>query len=432
MFVDRAVITIKSGKGGAGAVSFRREPYVPDGGPDGGDGGKGGDVVFIADRSLRTLMDFRYKRRYAAQDGQDGAGRKRFGKSGENLLIKVPPGTVILDEESRLVIRDLVLDGDSVVAAKGGRGGKGNVNFKTSVRQAPNFAETGGFATERKVLLELKLIADVGLIGFPNVGKSTLLAAATSANPKIGNYHFTTTTPNLGVVELYDTSFVMADIPGLIEGAHTGAGLGADFLKHIERTKVLIHVVDVSGSEGRDPAMDLRAINAELKSHTVNLLCKPQLIAANKIDRIDEDGDAYRAFKREAESLGFTVFPVSAAARTGISALMNAAVGELARVEIENREAENEDARAYFDVRRPEDDPHYRDVEIAMDGAVYVLSGRQLLKIFNSTNFNDMGSVRYLYKHLEKCGAADRLKAMGLRDGDAIRIYDFEFVWYDE
>jgi GTP-binding protein len=296
MFVDRAVITIKSGKGGAGAVSFRREPYVPDGGPDGGDGGRGGDVVFLADNSLRTLMDFRYKRRYAAQDGQDGAGRKRFGKNGETLAIKVPPGTVITDEASGLVIGDLVRAGERVVAAKGGRGGKGNVNFKTPVRQAPNFAEAGGFATERRVLLELKLIADVGLIGFPNVGKSTLLSAATSAHPKIGNYPFTTTTPNLGVVELYDTSFVMADIPGLIEGAHTGAGLGTDFLKHIERTKVLIHVVDVSGTEGREPAQDLRTINAELEAYTVNLLCKPQLIAANKIDLIGEESAEYRAF----------------------------------------------------------------------------------------------------------------------------------------
>jgi GTP-binding protein len=432
MFVDRAVITIKSGKGGAGAVSFRREPYVPDGGPDGGDGGRGGDIVFLADRGLRTLMDFRYKRRYAAQDGQDGAGRKRFGKNGESLVIKVPQGTVITDEASGLVIRDLVRDGDSVVAAKGGKGGKGNVNFKTSVRQTPNFAETGGFATERKVLLELKLIADVGLIGFPNVGKSTLLSAATNANPKIGAYPFTTTTPNLGVVELYDTSFVMADIPGLIEGAHAGAGLGTDFLKHIERTKALIHVVDVSGAEGRDPAQDLRTINAELEAHTVNLLCKPQLIAANKIDLIGAESAEYHVFARDAEALGFAVFPVSAATREGVSALINAAAGALARVESEYAETEEALSRAYFNVARPEDDPHYRDIEITMDGPIYVLSGRQLLKIFNSTNFNDMGSVRYLYKHLERCGAADRLKSMGLCDGDTVRICDFAFTWYDE
>jgi GTP-binding protein len=431
MFVDRAIITIKSGKGGAGAVSFRREPYVPDGGPDGGDGGKGGDVVFVADAGLRTLMDFRYKRSYAAQDGQAGASRKRFGKNGENLVIKVPPGTVITDAASGLVIRDLIRDGDSVVAAKGGRGGKGNVNFKTSVRQAPNFAETGGFATERKTLLELKLIADVGLVGFPNVGKSTLLSAATRANPKIGDYHFTTTTPNLGVVELYDTSFVLADIPGLIEGAHTGAGLGMDFLRHIERTKALIHVVDVSGTEGRDPAQDLRAINAELKSYTVNLLCKPQLVAANKIDLIGEESDAYIAFKDEAESLGFTVFPVSAATRSGVSALMNAAAGELAKIESLG-EDETSGPGPLFDVARPEDDPRYREVEITKDGPVFALAGMQLSKIFNSTNFNDMGSVRYLYKHLEKCGAAARLKSMGLQDGDTIRIHDFSFVWYDE
>jgi GTP-binding protein len=431
MFADRALITVKSGKGGAGAVSFRREPYVPDGGPDGGDGGKGGDVVFVADNSLRTLMDFRYKRSYVAQDGQDGARRKRFGKNGEDLVIKVPPGTVIADEASGLVIRDLVHDGDSVVAAKGGRGGKGNVNFKTSVRQAPNFAEAGGFATERRVLLELKLIADVGLLGFPNVGKSTLLSAATSANPKIGNYHFTTTSPNLGVVELHDTSFVLADIPGLIEGAHAGAGLGMDFLRHIERTKVLVHVVDVSGTEGRDPLEDLRAINAELESYTVNLLCKPQLIAANKIDLVGEESEVYRAFKDGAEALGFLVFPVSAATRRGVPALMSAAAGELARFESEPR-ASDDDARALLEIARPEDDPRYREIEISKDGSDFVLAGMQLLKIFNSTNFNDMGSLRYLYKHLVKCGVAERLKSMGLRDGDTIRMYDFSFVWYDE
>jgi GTP-binding protein len=338
---------------------------------------------------------------------------------------------VLTDEESGMVIRDLVNEGDSAIAAKGGRGGKGNVNFKTPVRQAPNFAETGGFATERRVILELTLLADVGLIGFPNVGKSTLLAAATSANPKIGNYHFTTTTPNLGVVELYDTGFVIADIPGLIEGAHAGAGLGIDFLKHIERTKVLIHVVDVSGTEGRNPADDLRMINAELESFTVKLLRKPQLVAANKTDLIGPESEAYTAFRSEAESLGFRVFPISAATGKGVSELMGAAAGELARIERESKDGGDE-IPSYFEIVRPEDDPHYRDVLIRRDGSVYELSGRQLLKIFNSTNFNDMGSVRYLYRHLEKCGAAERLKTMGLRDGDTVRMYDFEFVWYDE
>ncbi|MDY3954763.1 MAG: GTPase ObgE, partial [Anaerovoracaceae bacterium] len=261
MFVDRAKITIRSGKGGNGCVSFRREPFVPEGGPDGGDGGRGGNVIFLADGNMRTLLDFRYKRKYEAENGEDGRKKKQFGKKGEDLIIKVPAGTVVIDDETGLPMYDLVKPGDSFIAAKGGRGGKGNVNFKTPTRQAPNFAEAGGFAKEKTVRLELKLIADVGLIGFPNVGKSTLLSVSTSATPKIANYHFTTLTPNLGVVQIYDSSFVMADIPGLIEGAHEGVGLGLDFLKHVERTRLLIHVIDVSGSEGRDPIEDFEKIN---------------------------------------------------------------------------------------------------------------------------------------------------------------------------
>ena len=264
MFVDRARITVKSGKGGNGCVSFRREPFVPEGGPDGGDGGKGGDVIFEANNSYRTLMDFRYKKNTEAPAGEDGMKKKKYGKSGEDLVIMVPPGTMVIDELTGLVMKDLVHHGDRVVAVKGGKGGKGNVHFKNSVRQAPNFAEAGGAARERTIVLELKLIADVGLLGFPNVGKSTFLSVSTSAKPKIGNYHFTTITPNLGVVHLYDSSFVMADIPGLVEGAHEGTGLGLDFLKHVERTKVLIHVVDIAGSEGRDPIEDFDKINDEL------------------------------------------------------------------------------------------------------------------------------------------------------------------------
>ena len=291
MFVDRAKITIRSGKGGDGAVTFRREPFVPEGGPDGGDGGRGGDVIFQADRNLRTLMDFRYKRKYEAENGQNGMKRNRFGKAGQDLIIKIPMGTVIIDEETGLVMKDLTEDGEKFVAAKGGRGGRGNVNFKNSVRQAPNFAEAGGEAKERKIILEMKLIADVGLVGFPNVGKSSLLSIATSAQPKIANYHFTTIDPNLGVVKIYDDSFVMADIAGIIEGASEGLGLGFRFLKHIERTKVLIHVVDVSGSEGRDPKDDFDKINKELEAYSPKILKKPQLVAANKIDMIDEDSE---------------------------------------------------------------------------------------------------------------------------------------------
>ena len=284
MFVDRAKITIKSGKGGNGAVTFRREPFVPEGGPDGGDGGKGGDVVFLADENLRTLMDFRYKRKYEAEDGQNGMKKNRFGKNGQDLVIKVPVGTMVIDEESGKVMMDMTEHGQSFIAAKGGKGGKGNVRFKTPTRQAPNFAEAGGFAKERNVILEMKLIADVGLVGFPNVGKSSLLAMATSAKPKIANYHFTTIDPNLGVVSIYDSSFVMADIAGIIEGAHEGAGLGHYFLKHIERTKVLIHIVDVSGSEGRDPREDFDKIITELSRYSERLLKKPQIVVANKID----------------------------------------------------------------------------------------------------------------------------------------------------
>jgi GTP-binding protein len=433
MFVDRAKITIKSGKGGNGAVSFRREPFVPDGGPDGGDGGKGGDVIFIADDSLRTLMDFKNKKNYAAQNGQDGMRRKKFGKNGEDLIIKVPPGTLVIDEETGFLMKDLLLHGDSLKAAKGGKGGKGNINFKTSVRQAPNFAEAGGFAVERSVTLELKLLADVGLVGFPNVGKSTLLAAATSANPKIANYHFTTTSPNLGVVELYDTSYVIADIPGLIEGASEGAGLGLEFLKHIERTKIIIHVIDVSGSEGRDPLDDFNKINQELGEFTERLLSKPQLVAANKIDIIGEDSDEYLEFKKRIEKLGYPVFPLSAAARIGVSELLNAAAGELHRVETEEGYSDSPFSdMVYFDLGLLEKDPSYREINISIDQGVFVLEGKQLLKIFNSTNFQDMGSIRYLYKHLEKQGTVERLKEMGLKDGGTIRIKDFEFDYIDE
>lgn len=429
MFVDRARITIRSGKGGDGAVSFRREPYVPEGGPDGGDGGKGGDIVFKADGSLRTLMDFRYKRKYEAENGQNGMKKKKFGKDGKDLVIKVPPGTVVIDEESGLVMKDLVHEGDSFVAAKGGKGGKGNVHYKNSVRQAPNFAEAGGFAKERAVVLEMKLIADVGLVGFPNVGKSTLLSVATSAKPKIADYHFTTIDPNLGVVEIYDTSFVMADIAGIIEGAHQGAGLGFRFLKHIERTKVLIHVVDVSGSEGRDPIEDFDKINRELKQYNPGLMKKPQVVAANKIDLIDEDGPEYQRFREYVEQQGYKVFPLSAPINIGVKEILAEAAAELERL---LREPAEEEYMETFDFEKEDADPDYRTVYASREGNTYVLTGRQLEKIFNSTNFNDSGSMRYLYKYIEKSGAIDQLREMGLDEGDTIRVMDYEFEYFDE
>ena len=433
MFVDRAKIYIKSGKGGDGAVTFRREPYVPEGGPDGGDGGKGGDIIFMADRNLRTLMDFKYKKKYEAESGQNGMKKKRFGKSGEDLIIKVPLGTIIIDEASGLVMKDLTEDGESFVAAKGGRGGRGNTNFKNSVRQAPNFAEAGGEAKERNVILELKLIADVGLVGFPNVGKSSLLAVATSAQPKIANYHFTTIDPNLGVVNIYDSSFVMADIAGIIEGASQGLGMGFQFLKHIERTKVLIHVVDVSGSEGRSPIEDFDKINKELAAYSPRILKKPQLVAANKIDMIAEDDPQYLEFKKYVEDLGYRVFPMSAPLNMGVEEILGAALSELNRIE-QDPALQEEDATEFFDFEAEESDPTYRDIQCGYDEAedVYTLGGKQLSKIFRSTNFNDMGSLRYLYKYIEKRGAIDKLKQLGLDEGDVIRIEGFDMEYWDE
>jgi len=428
MFVDRAKISIKSGKGGDGCVSFRKEPFVPEGGPDGGDGGRGGDVIFVADQSLRTLMDFRYKKKYEAESGQDGMRRKRFGKSGENLTIKVPPGTMIIDDETGHVMKDLVNHGDSLVAAKGGKGGKGNVNFKTAVRQAPNFAEAGSFAKERQVTLELKLIADVGLVGFPNVGKSTFLSVSTSAKPKIANYHFTTITPNLGVAEIFNTSFIIADIAGIIEGAHEGAGLGHEFLKHIERTRLLIHMVDISGSEGRDAIEDFEKINNELKLYSERLVHRQQIVVANKIDLISEEDEKYIDFKKYVEEKGLKVFPVSAPINLGVREVLAEVVKQLEVL----WQQEEEEVYEFFDFERDERDETYRDIRASKSKDVFVLEGKQLEKIFNSTNFNDMGSLRYLHKYIEKSGGLDKLKEIGLSDGDTIRIKDFEFEYIED
>ncbi len=432
MFVDRAKITIKSGKGGDGAVTFRREPYVPEGGPDGGDGGKGGNIIIEADRNLKTLMDFRYKRKYEAENGQNGMKRKRFGKDGEDLIVKVPIGTVVIDDETGYIMKDLTTDGEKFIAAKGGRGGRGNVNFKNSVRQAPNFAEAGGASKERQIVLEMKLIADVGLVGFPNVGKSSLLSIATSAQPKIANYHFTTIDPNLGVVNIHDSSFVMADIAGIIEGASEGLGLGFRFLKHIERTKVLIHVVDVSGSEGRDPKEDFDKINKELEAYSPRILKKPQLVAANKMDMIDEESEEYNEFKAYVEAKGYKVFPMSAPLNIGVKELLSAALAELRNVEA--NPIEDDDFTPYFDFETDEKDPTYRDINVAYDEKehVYTLEGKQLNKIFRSTNFNDMGSLRYLYKYMENRGAIEQLKAIGLEEGDIIRIEEYDMEYWDE
>ena len=348
MLVDRARIKIVSGKGGNGAVTFRREPFVPEGGPDGGDGGKGGDVIFRANRNLTTLMDFKYRKKFKAEDGQDGMRKKCFGKNGDDLIIDVPVGTMIIDEETGLLMADLIADGQTVTAAKGGKGGKGNVHYKSSVRQAPDFAEAGDFAKERFVILELKMIADVGLVGFPNVGKSSLLSVSTNAKPKIENYHFTTIEPNLGVVEISDTEFLMADIAGIIEGAHNGQGLGLDFLKHIERTRVLIHVVDVSGSEGRDPKDDFEKIMKELGEYSPKMLKKPMIVCANKTDLIPPDSTIYDEFKEYINARGYDVYPVSAPAKKGVPELLYAALAKLN--EVRENEVDEYEGVEWFDL----------------------------------------------------------------------------------
>ena len=423
-FVDKAKIFVKSGKGGNGAVSFRREANIPQGGPDGGNGGKGGDIVLKADLSLRTLMDFRYKTKYEAAPGEDGRGRQQFGKDGEDLVIKVPVGTLVRDAETNEVMADLVSDGQSFIAVRGGKGGKGNVLFKNSVRQAPNFAEAGGFAKEKTIELELKLIADVGLLGYPNVGKSTLLSVSTSANPKIANYHFTTLTPKLGVVNMYDSSFVMADIPGLIEGASQGQGLGLDFLKHVERTRILIHIVDVSGSEGRDPIEDFEKINLELAQYSKKLAAKPQIVAANKTDMVSPED--LKRFTDYIESKGLKVYPICAPIHEGVDELLKAAYQLLSET------APEEEILIPYEARDIDEDDDYREIYLSLENGIYVARGKQLEKIFNSTNFNDAGSLRYLQKYIEDKGAIDRFKEMGLEDGDTIRIIDYDFEYIDE
>lgn len=440
MFVDKAEIIVSSGKGGNGAVTFRREPYVPDGGPDGGDGGDGGDVIIAADNNLRTLMDLKYKRKYKAENGSDGMRRKKYGKKGKNLIIKVPLGTMVIDKDTGLLIKDLNAIGDFVVVAKGGKGGKGNVHFKSSTRQAPNFAESGELAQEREIILELKLISDIGLVGLPNVGKSTILSVATSARPKIANYHFTTIDPNLGIVDFVDNSFVLADIAGIIEGAHKGQGLGLTFLKHIERTKILIHVVDAAGSEGSTPLKDYRIINNELKQYDDKLEKKVKIIAANKIDLInfdDLDSDIlknYNIFIEEVKKEGKIVVPISAATNKGIKELMGIALNKLEEQKLED-EKDNTETKEIplYDFEKYNIDSDYKNLYASLDeNGTFILEGKQLTKIFNSTNFNDISSLRYLYKYIVRAGGIKKLKKLGLKEGDTIKINDFELDYTED
>ncbi len=421
MFVDIAEIKIKSGNGGNGLVSFHREKYVAAGGPDGGDGGNGGDVIFQADAQMSTLMDFRYRKQYKAENGEDGRGKKCSGKNGNNLIVKVPAGTLVKDSHNGKIIADLKHHGDRFIAAKGGKGGWGNVHFATPTCQVPKFAKPGQRGIERDITLELKLLADVGLVGFPNVGKSTLLSAVSGARPKIANYHFTTLEPNLGVVELGDErSFVLADIPGIVEGANTGVGLGHEFLRHIERTRLLLHVVDVSGIEGRDPFTDFQIICDEMKKFNEDLAKRPQIVVANKIDII-VNAQGYEKFCDEIKKLGLPFFAISAAAHTGTKDLMQYVARKLKDLPIpEFNVAED------FFYETPVND---EDFTISIDNGVYEISGSRIEKIVNSTNFEDYESLQFFQRALRNLGVIDALEEQGIEEGDTVRLYEIEFEY---
>ena len=426
MFIDKARIFVKAGNGGNGSVAFRKEKYVPAGGPDGGDGGRGASIIFEVDLGLRTLMDFKYQRKYVAESGGDGSKKKKAGKNGDDLVLKVPPGTIIRDEATGLIIADLKEEGDRAVVVKGGRGGKGNQHFANAVRQAPAFAKSGTDGEERWVVLELKMIADVGLLGFPNVGKSTFLSVVTKAKPKIANYHFTTLTPNLGVVQTkFGDSFVLADIPGLIEGAAEGVGLGHDFLRHVERTKVLIHIVDITGHEGRNALEDFDKINGELALYNERLSHRPQVVVANKMD-ILEDESVYEEFKEELEGRGYKVFKMSAATRQGIDDVI-AYVSQLLK-EVEDVELVTEE-----EMYRPELDESNEDegLTVEIEDGIYVVKGKSLRRIMYSVNFEDMESIQYVQKAMESEGVFDKLREMGIEDGDTVKIYEIEFEFYN-
>lgn len=427
MFADRAKIYIRSGKGGDGHVSFRRELYVPDGGPDGGDGGKGGDVIFEVDEGMNTLTDYRHKHKFAAQDGQEGGKRNCHGKSGKDLTLKVPEGTVIKDAASGKVIADMSAGNRRQIVLKGGRGGIGNQHFATATMQVPKYAKPGQPAQELEVLLELKVIADVGLVGFPNVGKSTLLSRVTNAQPKIANYHFTTLSPNLGVVDLDGDGFVIADIPGLIEGASEGVGLGLDFLRHIERTKVMIHMVDAASVEGRDPIADIYAINKELEAYDIEVAKRPQVIAANKIDAIwDTENDPIQKLRQEFEPKGIQVFPISAVSGQGLKELMYAVKGILDTMDHSPTVFEQE----FFpeDLFIQENLPY--TVERSLEEAnTYIVEGPRIEKMLGYTNLDSEKGFAFFQRFLKDTGILADLEKAGIQEGDTVRMYGLSFEY---
>lgn len=424
MFVDYTKIIIKSGDGGNGAVSFRREKYVASGGPDGGDGGKGGDIYFVVDPDSNTLINFRYNKKYKAENGQNGSGSRCYGKSGEDLYVKVPRGTVVRDVETGKLIADLSKEGQTELILPGGRGGKGNCHFATSTRQAPRFAQDGEKGLEKEVILELKLLADVGLIGFPSVGKSTILSRVTSARPKIAEYHFTTLEPNLGVVKTeFGDSFVIADIPGIIEGASEGIGLGLRFLRHIERTRLLLHVIDASASEGRNPVEDFKTINTELKKYSEKLSERKQIIVANKADVI-QDEKLYKELEKLAKQNNIEIFKISAVTGEGLKELF-AYVSKILKTLPKEELEEAEEKKVYtlkeeaegFDVRK--------------EDGMYIVDGPAIQKIMSRANLEDNESLYYFQKSIRFLGVEDRLKTMGVKEGDTVKFIDWEMEWYD-
>ncbi len=427
MFADSAKIIIKSGNGGNGHISFRREKYVPNGGPDGGDGGKGGDLIFQVDEGLNTLTDFRHKRKYAAQNGEEGGKRNCHGKNGEDMIVKVPAGTIIREAATDKVIADMSGDNTRQIILKGGKGGLGNQHYATSTMQAPKYAQPGQPGIELEVRLELKVIADVGLVGFPNVGKSTLLSRVTNARPKIANYHFTTLNPNLGVVDLDGTSgFVIADIPGLIEGASEGVGLGHAFLKHIERTKVMIHMVDAASVEGRDPIADIYAINKELEAYNPELIKKPQVIAANKIDAIyNEEESALPALKAEFEPKGIQVYPISAVSGQGLKELLYHVNELLSHLDDAPVVYEQE----YFPETALFQEEAYT-VEYNEEDNVYVVEGPKIEKMLGYTNIDSEKGFLFFQKFLREQGILEDLEKAGITEGDTVRMYGLEFDYY--
>lgn len=426
MFIDKAKVYVRSGKGGDGAVSFRREKYVPLGGPDGGDGGKGGNIIFRVDTGITTLLDFKYKRKFIAEDGVNGGTSKCYGRDGEDLYIKVPMGTIIREAESNKVVADLSHKDDVFVLLRGGKGGKGNCKFCTPTRQAPHFAEPGMPGEEMNLVLELKLLADVGLLGFPNVGKSTFLSMTTKAKPKIANYHFTTLKPNLGVVGAEGTEpFVMADIPGIIEGASEGVGLGLEFLRHIERTRILIHVVDISGIEGREPFEDFVKINEELRKYSVKLWDRPQIIVANKMDML-YDEEVFIEFEKKVKEAGYKkVFKMSAATREGVDDVIKEAarmLKEIPLTDLEISEEERyipEEKRFTYDIRIEENDGF----------KTYIVFGSFVDRLLDAVDLYDADSLRYFHKVLNNKGVLGELREMGIEDGDMVRLNDYEFEY---